>query len=153
MQFQAIVLQAGKTATGIEVPSEVVTALGSSKHPAVNATINGYTYRSSVASMGGKFMLPISAEHRAASGVAAGDEVAVDLTLDTEPRTVNVPPDFAEALEQDAEAKQSFDKLSYSHKLRHIQAIEQAKTAETRQRRVTSALGLLRDGKATSAPK
>lgn len=146
MKFRSVLQLNGKTATGIEVPAEVVTALGSGKKPAVKVIINGYTYRSSVASMGGVFMLPVSAEHRQGAGVAAGDEIEVELELDTAPREVNVPTDFAEALEHDTEAKQAFEKLSYSHKLQHVLAIEQAKTAETRQRRIEKALSTLRGG-------
>ncbi|MDQ2808537.1 MAG: YdeI/OmpD-associated family protein [Chloroflexota bacterium] len=145
MKFQAIVQLGGKTATGIEVPAEVVAGLGSQKRPAVRVTINGYSYRSTVAPLGGVFMLPISAEHRRSAGVAAGDAVEVEVELDTEPRTVTVPPDFAAALAADAEAQQFFAGLSYSHQLRHVLAIEQAKSAETRQRRITSALTMLRE--------
>ncbi len=147
MQFRAILQLGGKTATGIQVPPEVVAALGSSKKPAVRVTINGYSYRSSVGSLGGVFMLPVSAEHRAGIGIKAGDEVEVNLELDTEPREVNVPPDFVEALDQDAEAKRIFDGLSYSHKSQHVLAIEQAKTAETRQRRIEKALAMLRESR------
>lgn len=144
MQFRSIVRLDGKTATGISVPAEIVAALGSSKKPAVRVTINGYSYRSSIASMRGEYMLPISAENRKGAGVAAGDEVEVEVELDTEPREVNVPADFAAALDQDAEAKQRFEKLSYSHKQQHVLPIEQAKTAETRQRRIEKAIEMLR---------
>src|SRR5258708_17577612 len=105
MKFHAVVRLSGKTATGIAVPSAVVESLGSSKRPAVRVTINRYTYRSTVAPMGGQFMLPISGEIRKHTGVAAGDEVDVDIELDTEPREVNVPPDFVEALNADADAR------------------------------------------------
>jgi hypothetical protein len=148
MQFRTTLLLGGKTATGIRVPPEVVANLGSSKRPAVRATIKGYTYRSTVAPMGGEFMLPVSAEVRERAGVAAGDEVDVDLVLDTEPREVTVPPDFAEALDRDAAARQSFDGLSYSHKQQHVLAIEGAKSAETRQRRIAKAISMLREGRA-----
>ncbi len=97
--------------------------------------------------MGGKFMLPLSAEHRDGAGVSAGDNVTVTLELDTEPRTVAVPDDLQSALDQDAAAKQFFDSLAYSHRLRHVLAIEGAKTAETRQRRIEKALEMLREGK------
>ncbi|MGE0599294.1 MAG: YdeI/OmpD-associated family protein [Dehalococcoidia bacterium] len=145
--FQAVVLLNGKTATGIEVPAEVVDGLGAGRKPAVKVSIGGYSYRSSVAAMGGKFMLPLSAEHRAGAGVTAGDTVTVTLEVDTEPRTVAVPEDFQSALAKDAGAKQFFDSLAYSHKLRHVLAIEGAKTAETRQRRIQKALEMLREGK------
>jgi hypothetical protein len=145
--FRATIQLGGKTATGIEVPDDVVAALGSSRRPAVRATIAGYTYRTSVASMRGRFMLPISAAVREAAGVAAGDEVDVELELDTEPRVVEVPPDFAEALSRDAEAGPAFEGLAYSHKQRHVLAIEGAKTHETRQRRIAKAVESLRAGR------
>jgi Bacteriocin-protection, YdeI or OmpD-Associated/Domain of unknown function (DUF1905) len=144
MKFRAVVELSGKSATGIEVPAEVVDALGSGKRPAVRATINGFTYRSSVGSMGGRFLLPVSAQIRAGAGVAAGDEVEVDLELDTEPRTVTVPADLAAALDADPAAQRAFDRLSYSHQLRYVQPIEGAKSAETRQRRIDKTVSELR---------
>ncbi len=147
MKFQAIVQLHGKTATGVEVPAEVVASLGASKKPAVRVTINGHTYRSSVASMGGVFMLGISAEVRASAGVAAGDEVEVALELDTAPREVSVPPDVTDALDGDEDARRFFDGLSYSNKRRLVLAIEAAKTAETRQRRIATTVSMLREGR------
>lgn len=144
MRFRATVALGGKTATGIVVPDEVVAELGSSKRPAVHATINGYTYRSTVARMGGAFMLPISADVRAHAGVAAGDEIEVALQLDTEPRMVEVPPDLAAALDRDPDARRAFDNRSYSRQLRDVLAVEAAKTPATRQRRIDSALVVLR---------
>ncbi len=149
MRFHSVVQLGGKTATGIPVPEEVVTSLGSSKRPPVRVTINGHTYRSTLASRGRQFMLPISAENRASAGVAAGDEVEVDIELDTEPREVTVPPDLAEALEREVDAKRYFEGLSYSQKQRHVLPIEQAKTAETRQRRIDKALSMLREGRSS----
>lgn len=149
MRFHSVVQLGGKTATGIPVPEEVVTSLGSSKRPPVRVTINGHTYRSTLASRGGQFMLPISAENRASAGVAAGDEVEVDIELDTAPREVTVPPDLAEALEREVDAKRYFEGLSYSQKQRHVLPIEQAKTAETRQRRIDKALSMLREGRSS----
>ncbi len=149
MKFHSVVQLGGKTATGIPVPEEVVANLGSSKRPPVRVTINGHTYRSTLASRSGHFMLPISAENRSSAGVAAGDEVEVDIELDTAPREVTVPPELAEALERDSDAKSYFDGLSYSQKQRHVLPIEQAKTAETRQRRIDKALGMLRESRNT----
>ena len=148
MRFHTTILQAGKTATGIEVPAEVVERLGAGKRPPVRVTIKGYTYRNTIAVMGSVYMVGVSAEHRAGAGVAGGDEVDVDIELDTEPREVTVPADLAEALERDPAAKRFFDGLSYSNKLRHVVSIEDAKTAETRQRRVEKAIGLFREGRA-----
>jgi hypothetical protein len=102
------------------VLAAVVAKLGSSKKPAVRVTNKGYTYRSTVASMGGRFMLPISAEVRAAAGVAAGQKIDVDVELDTLPREVTVPPDFASALSRDAAAKRTFEGLSFSNKQRIV---------------------------------
>lgn len=147
MKFRAVLLQSGKTATGLEVPEEVVTALNSGKRPAVSVTLNGYTYRTTVAPMGGVFMIPVSAEIRANSGVKAGDDLEVTIELDTAPREVIVPEDFAAALAAEPEARAFFEKLSYSHKRRHVLSIEEAKTAETRQRRIEKAVAMLREGK------
>ena len=146
MRFCATVELGGKTATGIRVPAEVVARLGPSKRPAVRVTINGHTYRSTVAPLGGVHMLPVSAEIRERAGVAAGDEVEVDIELDTEPREVTVPPDFAAALDRDADASRAFDGLSYSNKRRYVLSIEEAKTEETRQRRIAKAIDTLRVG-------
>lgn len=147
MRFRGIIQLSGKTATGIQVPAEVVEKLGSGKRPPVRVTINGYTYRSTVAPMGGEFMLPVSAEVRESAGVAAGDEVDVDIELDTERREVTVPPDFMEALDRDEDAKRFFDGLSYSNKQRVVLSIEGAKTAETRLRRIDKAMSDLREGR------
>ncbi len=147
MKFQATLQLNGKTATGIEVPPEIVEALGNGKRPAVKVTIGSYSYRSTVAPMGGKFYLPVSAEHRTAAGIAAGDAIEVELALDTAPREVEIPDDFAAALAGDAAAKGFFDSLSYSDRRRHVLAIAEAKTPETRQRRIVKAMELLRAGK------
>jgi len=140
LTFHATVELGGKTATGIEVPADVVAALGSSKRPAVNVTIGRHTYRTTVAVMGGRFLIPLSAENRTAAGVAAGDEVDVAIQLDTAPREVAVPPDFANALAKNKAARQRFESMSYSHRLRWVLSIEGAKTDETRQRRIAKAV-------------
>ena len=147
MRFRSIVQLGGKTATGIPGPEEVVSNLGPSKRPPVRVTINGHTYRSTVASRQGQFVLPISAENRKGAGVVAGDEVDVDIELDTEPREVTLQPDFAEALERDEEARRFFEGLSYSKQQRHVLSIEGARTAETRQRRIAKAVDALREGR------
>lgn len=147
LTFRAVIGLGGKTATGIRVPVEVVESLGGSKRPPVRVTINGYTYRSSVASMSEVYMLPVSAEVREHAGVVAGDEVDVEIQLDTEPREVVVPPDFASALDGDAGARRFFDGLSYSNKRRFVLAIEAAKTAGTRDRRIAKTIATLREGR------
>lgn len=145
--FRTTILLAGKTATGVEVPESVVTQLGSGRRPAVHATIAGYTYRTTVAPMRGRFMLPISAEVRERAGVAAGDELDVHLRLDSEPREVTVPADFAAALAAEPEAQRFFDGLSYSNKRRFVLAVEGAKAPATRERRIAKSMASLREGR------
>jgi hypothetical protein len=135
-QFHATLELGGKTATGIPVPDEVVESLGAGRRPPVTVTINGHSYPSTVASMGGRFMLPVSAENRSCAGVSAGDELDVHIELDTEPRTVDVPADLAEALGRDASVRRRFDELTYSNQRRHVLSIEGAKQPETRRRRI-----------------
>jgi len=144
MKFHTTLLQPeGRSVTGIEVPPEIIAALGGGKKPPVALTVNGYSYRSTVAVMGGKYMVGFSSDHRAASGLKGGDAIEVDIALDDAPRTVEVPEDFAAALET-AGARAAFDKLAYSHRKEHVRAIEDAKTAETRARRIEKAVGILR---------
>jgi hypothetical protein len=145
MRFHTQIESHGKTATGIQVPDEVVTALGSGRRPPVRVTINGHTYRSTVAVMGGRFMVSVSADNRALAGVQGGDEVDVDIELDTEPREVAVPADFVQALDREPDLKRRFERLSNSHQLRYVLSIEGAKTAETRQRRIDKALAMIRE--------
>lgn len=148
MKIRSTVLLGGKTATGIPVTAEVVEALGGGKRPAVTVTIGTYTYRSTVGQMDGQFMIPLSAAHRAGAGVAAGDDVDVEIELDTAPRDVDIPSDFAEALDADPALRSAFEALSNSNKKRIVLPIEDAKTPETRQRRVEKAIAGLRDGTA-----
>jgi hypothetical protein len=145
MKFHTTILQAGKTATGIQIPDDVIEKLGSSKRPAVRVTINGYTYRSTVAVMGGRFMVGVSAENREKAKVAGGDKVDVEIELDTEPREVALPSDFEAALNRHGKVRKYFDGLSYSKQKAFVQGIEGAKTAETRQRRIDKAVGELRE--------
>src|SRR5262245_47093160 len=112
MRFRETILLGGKTATGIPVPDEILEGLGGGKRPAVRVTINGLPYRTTVGSVDGRPMIPVSAENRAAAKVAAGDEVEVEIALDTAPREVSLPSDFAESLERDPAAKRTFDGLS-----------------------------------------
>jgi hypothetical protein len=146
MKFKTTILQTGNN-TGIEVPPDVVEGLGGGKKPAVTVTIGSFSYRSSVAVMGGKFLIPLSAERRAESGIKGGDAVEVDLELDTAPREVTMPEDLGAALAGDAAARAFFESLSYSNKLRHVLSITDAKTAETRQKRIAKAMEMLRAGK------
>lgn len=147
MRFHTTILQGDKTATGIRIPAEIVEALGAGKRPKVTVTIRGFAYRSSVAVMGGDYMVGVSAENRAGAGVAGGDEVDVDIELDTAPREVTVPADFATALDGEPEARRTFDSLSYSNKGWHVLQIDGAKTDETRQRRIAKSVESLREGR------
>jgi hypothetical protein len=148
MRFRTTILEEGKTATGIRVPDEVVEALGSGKRPPVTVTINGFTYRSTVAVLGGAYMVGISAENRAGAGVAGGDEVDIDIELDTAPREVAVPADFAAALDAEPRARATFDGLSNSNKGWHVSSITGAKTDETRKRRIAKSVEMLSQGRA-----
>jgi hypothetical protein len=135
--FNTTVVQAeGKNATGLQVPAEAVTALGKGKKPPVKVSLKGYTYRSTVAAYGDVFMLPLSAEHREAAGVKAGDQVEVTLELDTEPRTVEVPEELAAALSEKPGATAAFEALSYSVRKEYVRQVESAKAQETRSRRI-----------------
>lgn len=147
MRFTTTLELAGKTATGFRVPATVVEALGKGKRPPVVVTINGYSYRNTVAVYGDAFLIGVAAEHRAAAGLKAGDVVEVNLELDTAPREIEVPPDFAAALDKDREAKRYFDGLSYSNKRRLTLSIDDAKTAETRLRRIEKTVDKLREGR------
>lgn len=146
MRFRSTIELGGKTATGFEVPAEVVEGLGAGGRPAVTVTVNGFTYRSTVATMGGRFLLPLSAENRQGAGVAAGDEVEVTVELDTAPREITVPADLAEALDRVPEARTFFDGLSYSRRQRYVLLVEGAKKPETRQRRVEDSVTKLAAG-------
>jgi Domain of unknown function (DUF1905)/Bacteriocin-protection, YdeI or OmpD-Associated len=148
MRFRAVVESNGKTATGIEVPASVVEELGGGKRAKVTVALGDHVYRSSVASMGGRFLIPVSAEVRAAAGVAAGDEVDVGLELDVAPREVEVPDDLAAALDADAAARQCFDGLSYSDRRAIVMNVEGTKNPDTRLRRITTAVARLHDGRA-----
>ena len=148
MKFHTTLLQSGKTATGIQVPNEVMESLGAGKRPPVRVTINGYTYRNTIAVMGGVFIVGVAAEHREKARVAGGDQIDVEIELDTAPRELAVPLDFSTALATEPAARRSFEGLSYSRKQALVLPIEQAKTPETRQRRIDKALVALKEGRA-----
>jgi hypothetical protein len=130
---------------GLEVPPEVVQALGGGKRPAVTITINGHSWKSRVAIMRGRCLLGLSNANRQAAGVVTGDHVEVEVDIDAEPRAVAEPADFARALDADPAARTAYDRLSYSHQREHVRAIESAKKPETRARRIDKALAMLRD--------
>ena len=144
--FETTVAATGNN-TGIVVPEEVIGELAAGKRPAVFVDLNGYQYRNTVAVMGGKHMISISAAVRAATGLKAGDPIRVTLTLADAPPEVNVPGDFAAALAADERASAFFGMLSNSMQRYHIDTINAAKTAETRQRRIDKAIALFLNGK------
>lgn len=147
MEFTAPLELHGKTATGIEVPDSVVAGLGGGKRPAVAVTLNGFTYRTTVAPYNGVYLIPVSAETRASSGASAGDILTVTIELDTAPRTVTVPDDLAAAFEDHAPARAFYESLSFSNQRGYVDWIESAKKPETRQARVAKAVESLAAGR------
>ena len=147
MDFRTTVELGGKTATGLRVPDEVVEALGGGKRPPVVVTVGGYTYRTTVAPMGGAFYVPLAAEHREAAGVQANQEVDVRLELDTAPRDTALPDDLDAAL--DDAARTHFHALAPSHRKEWVRWVEEAKKPETRAARIEKTAAALREGKKT----
>jgi hypothetical protein len=145
--FSTTLVQTGATTTGIRVPEDAVAALGAGKRPPVWVTVNGYRYRNTLAVMGGETWVGVSAEHRAASGLEGGQAIEVTLELDTEPRTVEEPPDLAAALDAVPAARSMFDRLPPSLKKLHVDQVTGAKSAETRERRIAKAVETLASGK------
>jgi hypothetical protein len=142
VKFSTTLLQDGNN-TGIEVPAEVVAALNAGKRPPVVVTVNGYEYRSTIAPMGGRYLIPFSAERRKESGLAGGDAIEVELAVDEEPRVVEVPTDLAAALDESATANAAWAKLSYSRQKAHVTSVNGAKAPETRARRIAAVVATL----------
>ncbi|HEV7623828.1 MAG TPA: YdeI/OmpD-associated family protein [Amnibacterium sp.] len=128
--------------TGIPVPDEVLERLGGGRRPAVDVAVNGYRYRGTVGAMGGRALISFSSDHRTRSGIAGGDALEVELALDTAPRDVAVPDDLASAL-GDAGLTDAFARLAPSHRKAHVTAVEDAKTPETRARRIEKVVAAL----------
>lgn len=147
MKFRAVVELNGKTATGIEVPAKVLDGLGAGKRPPVRVTINGHTFRTTLGSMDGRVMLPISADIRAGAGIAAGQKVDVEITHDSSPREAAVPADLKAALAKDSAARKCFEALTESKRRYYVGWIESAKKDETRQKRVADAVAELHAGR------
>jgi hypothetical protein len=137
MRFSTTLLQMGNN-TGIEVPPDVLDALHAGKRPAVVVSVNGYEYRSTVAPMGGKYLLPFSAERRKESGIGGGDPIEVELTVDTAPRVIEVPDDLRVGLDASPAAAAAWQKLAPSQKKAHVTSVLGAKAAETRARRIAA---------------
>jgi Bacteriocin-protection, YdeI or OmpD-Associated/Domain of unknown function (DUF1905) len=147
MRYRGVIEGAGKTAAGIEVPVQVLESLGAGKRPPVRVTINGHVYRTSVGSMGGRYLVSCSTENRQAAGVAIGQKVDVAIEVDAQPREVVLPEDFMKELKRETAAHRFFNGLSYSERRWFVLGIEGAKTAETRQRRIVKAVDRLRSGR------
>ncbi len=147
-RFRTTLRKAGKSATGIVVPPEVIAGLARGHRPAVRVSIGEHSYRSTVGVMDGVHMVSVSAANRAAAGIEAGDEIDVLLEVDDAPREVTLPEDFGAALAAVPHAKAFFAGLSYSQKRWHVLTIEDAKRPETRRRRIDRSVSLLADGRA-----
>jgi antitoxin component of MazEF toxin-antitoxin module len=147
MEFRTTVELGGRTATGLRVPDEVVEALGAGKRPAVRITVAGYSYRTTVAPMGGAFYVPLAAEHREAAGLAAGQDVDVQIELDTAPRETPLPEDLDAALDDDA--RTFFTGLAPSHRKEWVRWVEEAKKPETRAARIEKTAEALKAGRKT----
>jgi hypothetical protein len=128
---------------GIEVPDDVVEGFGAGKRVPVKVTVNGYTYDSTIARMGGKYLLPLAKVHREAAGVAGGEEHDVTLEHDQGERTVEVPEDLAAALAE-AGVREKFDALSFTYRKEHARSVTEAKAAATRERRIAKVVDGLR---------
>lgn len=146
MKFKTTMKSSGNN-TGIEIPQNVIEALGSSKRPALKVKVNGYTYRTTLGFMDGKSMLSFSSEHRAASGIKGGDVLDVDVELDTAPRTVEVPKDLAAAMKK-AGVTAAYEASAPSAKKEFVRQVESAKAEETRQRRIVKIIDTLKKKKA-----
>lgn len=140
--YRTTMLLAGRN-TGIPVPPEVLEQLGAGKRPGVAVVVNGYRYASTVGAMGGRSLIPFSAEHRAASGIAGGDDIEVELIVEDAPRDIPVPDDLGSAL-ADAGATAAFAALAPSRRKAHVVAVTGAKAAETRERRIRGIVDGLR---------
>ena len=138
--FRTVLHQQGNN-VGIVVPDAVVAELGAGKRPLVKVTINGsYSFVYTIAVMGGRNMIGFSSAHRTASGLRGGEEVEIELELETAPREVDMPPELTAALAADPAAAAAFEKLSFTFRKEHARSITEAKAEETKQRRLEKIL-------------
>ncbi len=147
MKLTTTIEATGPTTACLVVPDEFVAALGGGRRPKVRVSLNGFVYRTSIDPMGGRNLISVTAATREAAGVEVGQRVESEIELDTEPRTVDVPDDFAAALEAEPAARATFDGLSYSNRSWHVLQIEAAKSPETRARRIERSVAVLREGR------
>ena len=143
IRFSTQLLQTGGTTTGIVVPPEVIAQLAGGGRPALVVSVNGYAYRTTVGVMRGKSMLPFSAAHREASGLKGGDAIEVEVALDLEPRTVDLPEDLEAALAAAAGLREAFLKQAPSRQKADVEAVAGAKAADTRTRRIAAIVAKL----------
>jgi hypothetical protein len=144
VRFEATIEKRG-SGHMLEIPFDVKAEWGKAR-AAVAATINGHSFRSTVAVYGGRYLLGLNREVREAAGVRAGDRVVVDLELDTAERTVELPPELWAAFAEDREVRAFFDSLSFTHRREYVRWIEEAKREETRRARAAKAVAMLREG-------
>ncbi|HLX48205.1 MAG TPA: YdeI/OmpD-associated family protein [Streptosporangiaceae bacterium] len=150
IQFRAQLQPRGPAAAVVLDDAQVAAVGEGAKRFPVVATVNGYTWRTSVARMGGEFLLGLNREVRESAGAQAGDEVEVRLELDAAPREVEVPEALAAALAADPRARASFEGMAFTHRKEYARWITEAKREETRQRRVQQAVEMIRAGKTRS---
>lgn len=144
--FKAILIKDEETSgCGFDLPFDPKEIFGKAR-ALVNVTINGYTFRTTTFCMGGRNFIGVNKENREGAGIAAGDNVAVEMELDTQPRVVEMPPDLAKALKANKAAKAFWDKLSYTHQKEYANWVTEAKKAETRERRIIKAVEMLAKG-------
>lgn len=130
---------------GLEIPADVVEALGGGKRPRVTVAVNGHSWKTRVAIMRGRYLIGLSNANRQAAGVVTGDAVEVEVEIDAEPPVVIEPAGFAHALDADPVARGAYDRLAYSHRRAYVHAIESAKKPDTRARRIEKTIAVLRD--------
>ena len=150
IEFRAPLQPRGPAAAVVLDDAQVAEIGEGAKRFPVVATVNGYTWRTSVARMGGEFLVGLSREVRNGAGVNAGDDVDVILELDTEPRDVDVPPALAAALNGDEEARAAFEKMAFTHRKEYARWVAEAKREETRDRRAQQAMEMIKEGKPRS---
>ena len=143
-RFEAV-LEDNAPGVVFELPFDPKEELGRARAP-VRVTIGGFTFRTTVAVYGGRALIGVNRANREAAGVEAGDRVAVEVELDTEPREVDVPAELAEALEPETALQAFFDGLSYTHRREYAAWVAEATREETRRRRAATAVELLREG-------
>ena len=139
MTFTTELYSADGRNTGIRVPPELLEEWGVGKRVPVIVNVNGFEYRSTIASMRGQLLIPFSSDKRAETGLGAGDAITVTLTHDAEERSVEIPDDLMGALDA-AGLRPAFDALAFSHRTEHVRAVIDAKKPETRQRRIEAVI-------------